>query len=134
MSDAGYNGRAMTVDLDSTKIAAIQSSTTTHNRTAVDVTTGDSDSWRRLLPNPATRSIDEAIDGVVTENNLSVLRDVWAGNLLSNITINYPDGSTASAEDGFFLGNLDFTGAHDGAVTFTATLQSSGAVTVTPAA
>lgn len=132
-----YNGRALLVQLDDTgtptTIAAIQSKTLTHNRAPVDVTTDDDDGWRRLLPDPASRSIDASIEGVVTDVNFENIISEWEGNVFSDITIQYPNGDTATAEDGFFLGNVEISGEQDGHVAFTAELQSSGPVTRTPA-
>lgn len=130
MSTVGYNGRQVVVNLDASPIAAIQSKTLTHARGAVDVTTDDDDGWRRLLPEPASRSIDASVEGVVTANNQNTLLDEWAGNVMSTIELVYPDGRTATAADGFFLGNVEITGEQDGHAAFTAQLQSSGAVTL----
>lgn len=133
MSEIGYNGRVFTIKLDDVKIAAVQSKTATHAREAVDVTNDDSNGWRVLLPNPGVRSMDVSIEGVATEDNYQVILDEWAGIVNSAITIEHADGSTATAQHGFFLGNVEISGTNDGHVAFTASLQSSGVVTITPA-
>lgn len=133
MSEIGYNGRLFTISLDSTVIAAVQSKTVTHAREAVDVTNDDSDGWRTLLPDPGVRSMDVSVEGVATEDNYQLILDEWAGVVNSAITITHADGSTATASRGFFLGNIEFSGESDGHVAFTASLQSSGVVTITPA-
>jgi predicted secreted protein len=132
MSAIGYNGRALKILKDGTAIAAVRTKTVTHNREAVDVTNDDSDSNRILLPIPASRSMDVQVEGVVTSGNLQTLLEEWNGNTLQDITVENPDGSIEEAEHGFFLGNLEFNGEHDGAVQFSAQLQSSGALTLTP--
>lgn len=132
MSTVGYNGRQVVINLAATPIAAVQSKSLTHNRSAVDVTTDDDQGWRRLLPEPGSRSIDGSIEGVVTVDNFENIMTEWEGNVISDITLDYPDGSSSAAADGFFLGNLEITGEQDGYVAFTAEIQSSGEVTRTP--
>lgn len=129
-SSLGYNGRALRVVLDGEVIAAVQSKTGTLARAPVDVTNDDSDSFQRFLPTPGRRGVDISVSGVATVDNYQNFLSDWAGNTLKDIELHNPDGSIITAEDGFFLGNLEFTGEHEGAVTFTATLQSSGPVQV----
>jgi predicted secreted protein len=133
MSEIGYNGRVFKIKLGATVIAAVQSKTATHAREGVDVTNDDSNGWRILLPDPGVRSMDVSIEGVATEDNYQVILDEWLGIVNSNITIQHADGSTATAQYGFFLGSVEFSGSNDGHVAFTASLQSSGEVTITPA-
>jgi len=131
MSSLGYNGRALRVVLDGNVIAAVQSKTGTLSRTPVDVTNDDSDSFQRFLPTPGRRGVDISVSGVATVDNYQNFLADWAGDVLKDVELHNPDGSIIAAEDGFFLGNLELTGEHEGAVTFTATLQSSGPVAVT---
>jgi predicted secreted protein len=132
MSTIGYNGRSLKILVGATVIAAVRTKTVTHNREPVDVTTDDSDSNRTLLPVPASRSLDVQIEGVVTEDNLQTFLTDWNGNTLKDVSIENPDGAIEEAEHGFFLGNLEFSGEHDGHVAFSASLQSSGPMTMTP--
>lgn len=133
MSAIGYNGRVFKIKLNGALIAAVQSKTVTHAREAVDTTNDDSDGWRVLLPNPGVRSVDVSVEGVATEDNYQIILDEWAGTANSTVTIEHADGSTATAEYGFFLGNVELSGSNDAHVAFTASLQSSGEVTITPA-
>jgi predicted secreted protein len=133
MSVIGYNGRDFKVLLDDEIIAGIGSKTFTHAREAVDVTTDDSNGWRVLLPNPGVRSVDASIEGVATTENYQLILAEWAGVVNSAITLQNGDGSTMEAEYGFFLGSIEFSGEKDGHIAFSATLQSSGEVTITPA-
>lgn len=131
MSAIGYNGRDLYAALDATPIAAIGSTNFTMNRTAADVTTRDSSGWTVLLPDPANRNVNASIEGVATAANYQVILDEWAGQVNSTITLHNGDGSTMTAANGFFLGNLTITGEQDGHIAFTAELQSSGEVTIT---
>lgn len=129
MSDIGYNGRKLNILKGGTKIAAVMSKTVTHNREPVEVTNDDSDGNRTVLPDPGLRSIDVSVNGVTTSENYQDFLTTWNGKTLSDITIQHADGSTEEAEEGFFLGNLEFSGEHNGHVAFTASLMSSGPVT-----
>jgi predicted secreted protein len=131
MSAIGYNGRSFKILKDGVAIAAVRTKSATHNREPVDVTNDDSDSNRTLLPEPAMRSMDVQVEGVVTTGNHQQLLEDWNGNTLQDITIQYADGSIGEAEHGFFLGNLEFSGEYNGAVAFSAQFMSSGALSVT---
>ena len=50
--------------------------------------------------------------------------------MLTDITIEYPDGATLAGD--FYLASVEETGAYNEAVTFSASLQSSGQWTYTP--
>lgn len=130
--EKGYNGRALRILIGAQVIAAVRSKTVTHNREGVDVTTDDSDSNRTLLDAPASRSLDLQVEGVATSANYQNFFSIWAGNAMQDVSIEHPDGSIEECEDGFFLGNLENSGEHDGAVMFSAQLQSSGPTTLTP--
>lgn len=131
---ARHNGRDVIIEIGGTPVAVVVSNSRTHNRESIDVTAKQDNGWRKLLPDVASRSIDEGIEGVCDDVNLPLLQGWFAGDtLIGSVTLVYGDGSTATAADGFFLAGFEVTGAQDGAATFSATLQSSGAVTITPA-
>lgn len=132
MSQVGYNGRDFIIQLNGTKIAAVTTKSATRNREAVDVTTDDDTGNRRLLPSPGSRSLDVSVEGVVTSDNWTDLRGLADGDTFADITIVNPDGSEETAEDGFFMSSLEWNGEQDGRVGFTAELQSSGPITITP--
>jgi len=128
---SGYSGRTLRILKDGTVLAAVRSKTVTHNREPVDTTNDDSDSNRELLPVPASRSVDIQVEGVATTANYQQLLAGWNQNVMWDITIEHPDGTIEEAEDGFFLGTLEMAGEHDGYVSFSATLQSSGSMSQT---
>ena len=128
-----YNGRDVVVKIAGTPIAVVREKTITHNKEAVDVTADEDDGWRRLLPIAGSRSIDVSVSGVCEDANITQLQNLWVGNAFAAVTLEYPDGSTASAADGFFLNGFEHSGSQDGEAAFSATLQSSGEVTITAA-
>lgn len=134
MSEQGYNGWDMVVNLGGTPLAAINTKSATLARSGVEVPTDDSKGWMVILPRPGRREVNTSIEGVVTSENVQVLTDEWEGDVLSEITIDLPDGRTMEAEHGFFMGDLEISGEEDGHVAFTGQLRSSGKVTISPAA
>jgi predicted secreted protein len=131
MSAVGYNGRTLVVSINGNKIAALRSKTVGNTRSSVDVTTDDSDGWQRLLPAPGVKAFNVSVAGVVTEGNREDL--VLAADTFLALEVELPDGREVTAEDGFFLGDVQFTAEHDGAWEFTAELMSSGEVSIAPA-
>jgi predicted secreted protein len=124
---SGYNGRKLLVKIGSTLIAAVQSKEITRAREAVDVTNDDDDGWRTLLPDPGMRTIDLSIEGVATAANYADILERWNGDTMESITLESPDGTTETGS--FFLSNLTNGGEHNGNITFSAQLMSSGPVT-----
>lgn len=130
---ARYGGRDVVVRLAGVPIAVVREKTLTHAKEGVDVTADEDDGWRRLLPISGSRSVDAAVNGVVADENITQLQNLWVNDAFADVTIEYPDGSIAEAEDGFFLNGFEVSGSQDGEAAFSATLQSSGPVTITPA-
>lgn len=126
MSIKGYNGRSLIIKFGSTVIAAVTTKTVNHQKEAVDVTTDDSLGWRTLLPETGLRQIDLEVEGIATIDNYEDFLLKWNGNTHSSVTIEHPNGSTETGS--FFLSNLTKTGTHNESVGFTASLQSSGAI------
>lgn len=132
MSVSGYNGNTLIIKRDDVKIAAVRTKTVTKDRTPVDVTTDDSNGWQRFLARPGTRGLNVEVGGVVTAGNEDLFLGLGGDDFL-DIEVENPDGSSLTAEDGFFLGSIASTANNDGSVEFSATLQSSGVVSLTPA-
>jgi predicted secreted protein len=127
-----YSGRLIKVKIGTATIGNIISKTVTHAREAVDVTTDDQNGWRRVLPEPGARSLDIAFEGVASDVDLTVWIDIYKANVnVTTMTLEYGDGTVASAAEGFFLSSFEVTGAQDGHVAMKGTLLSSGLVTFT---
>jgi len=128
-----YGGRDVVIKIGGVPVAVVRESTLTHNKEAVDVTANEDNGWRRLLPIAGSRSIDVSVSGVCDDANIPQLQNLWINDAFAEVTLDYPDGSTAEAEDGFYLNGFEHSGSQDDAATFSATLQSSGEVTITAA-
>lgn len=108
-------------------IASVRSKSVTINNEPIDVTTDDSDAWRTLLAEPGSRSIDITVSGVTDDDTL--MTAIMAGTssvALHDIQVDYNGAFTLTGD--FYLNSLTYTGEYTDAVTFEASLQSSGEV------
>lgn len=124
-------GRELLIKKGVSVIAGVRTKTVTINGEPIDVTSDDDSGFRTLLGSAGLRSIDLSVEGVTKD---AVLRAIVAGNssqLLTDITVEYPNGDTIDGD--FYLVNIEESGEYQDAVTFSASLQSSGAFTYTPA-
>lgn len=130
---AAGNGRYLRILKNAVAIAGVRSKTVAINGSPVDVTGDDDDAYRTLLSEHATKSVDLTVEGVTKDDVLlqAITVATPGAQLLSDIEVEYPDGATLAGD--FFLATYEEVGAHDDAVVFTATLQSSGPFTYTPA-
>lgn len=123
-------GRGLVVKQGVTAIAGVRTKTVTINSEPVDITSDDSSGFRTMLDDVGQQSIDLSVEGV-TEN--STIRAAMLGGgsqLLTDITVAWPDGGTVAGD--FYMNSYVETGTYNDAVTFTASLQSSGTWTYTP--
>ena len=127
---AAQSGRDLIVKIGNDVVAMVRNVGETNTFEPSDITSDDDDGFRTFGDWTATASKDLTLDGVWDNaNDLQVLmRSPGASKLLTNVTIE--DGSFVVAGD-FFLNSFERSGAHDGEITFTASLQSSGAWTET---
>lgn len=130
---AGHNSRSLTVDWDSVTIADVQSKAFTVNAEPIDVTTDDDAGWRTLLSTPGVRSIEVTVSGIADSE--AVLADIFAASDLDQtLTMDLPSSlaSPGNFTGTFFVSSFEYNGGSpDGAVEFSATFMSSGAVTYT---
>jgi predicted secreted protein len=98
--------------------------------TPIDVTSDESNGWRALLDaaDYGEKTVDITISGVTKNDRLK--RD-WFNQIgTQQLTLEYPDGSVLAGT--FLLVDYSETEPYKDAATFSATLQSAGAVTYTP--
>lgn len=123
-------GRDLLILKNATAIAGAQENGISIDNSPVDITSIGDGGYRTLADFAGMRTLDISISGVWADK---VMRDQALGTtlLLTDITIEFADGGDISGD--FYLASYEETGAHDGAVTFTASLQSSGEWTYTTA-
>ena len=119
----------MTIKFEGAVIKGYRSNGLAYSAEAIDVSNGEDGAWRKLLADPATQSLDLTCSGV-TKNNAFISEIVATGSYtLSACEVALANGGTLAGD--FFLSAYELTGEHDGAVEFTCTLQSAGALTYT---
>jgi predicted secreted protein len=123
-------GRELLILKNSVAIAGAQEQSISIDNSPVDITSIGDAGYRTLADFAGMRALDISISGVWSDKTV---RDQALGAtlLLTDITIEFADGGDISGD--FYLASYEESGAHDGAVTFTASLQSSGAWTYTTA-
>lgn len=123
-------GRNFTIDKAGTAIAGVRTKTVTFNGEPIDVTTDDDSGFRTLLATEGQKSIDMSVEGVTKNATLRQAALSGSSLLLTDVTVSYANGDAISGD--FFLNSLEETGTYNDAITFTASLQSSGTFTYTP--
>jgi TP901-1 family phage major tail protein len=126
---AGANGRALTLDWDSVTLVGVRTKGYTITNDYVDVTTDDDDGWRTLLADPGLRAVEVTAEGISSDQVL--IAEMMKANITGEpLTIQLPT-TTGTLAGTFLVSSFEQTGEHDGAVEFSATFMSTGAVTYT---
>ena len=131
-----FIGRGLTFAYPTgTLIASVRTKSFTVDSSAIDVTTDDDSGIRVLLEAPGQQQIDMSVEGILANDDL--LEQIVDGTLyIQELTITFPFtfATTAATLVGSFrFNNLEITGEYQDAITFSATMQSSGAQVFTPA-
>lgn len=112
-------------------VAGLRSKRLAFNSETVDITDSDSAGrWRELLAGSGVQTASISGSGIFKDAQSDAdLRSVFFNATIVNWQIVVPDFGTM--EGPFQLTALEYTGNHDGEVTFEAALESAGAVTFT---
>lgn len=130
MATAGKNGRAVTVKWDAVTLVGVRSRSAGITAEYVDVTTDDDAGWRKLLSDPAVRSVEVTVSGIASSEVL--LAAILNANVTGEtIDIALPSSLTTPGKISgtFLVSAYEMSGDHDGAAEFSATFMSDGAVT-----
>mgnify|MGYP000128897932 FL=1 len=120
-------GRSYLIKKADTALAGVRTKSLSINHEPVDVTTDDENGFRTLLAEVGESSFELTVDGVTKDSTLFDAATASASKLLTDVTIEHPNG-TISGD--VYLASYEETGAYNDAITFSATLQSSGEWTV----
>lgn len=96
--------------------------------TPVDVTSDEDGGWATLLTIAGENKVEISISGVTKSPHLKA--DWFAGTRTKALSLTYPDGRELSGS--FFLSSFTEKMPYKDAMTFEATLMSSGMVAFTP--
>lgn len=128
---AASAGRELLIKKGVSVIAGVRTKTVTINGEPIDITSDDDSGFRTLLASAGLRSIDLSVEGVTKDATLRAIVAGVSSQLLTDISIEYPNGDTIDGD--FYLVNIEESGEYQDALTFSASLQSSGPFTYTPA-
>ena len=130
-----YIGRKVAFTWDGAAITGVRERGISINRDAIDITSEEDNGLRTVLAEAAELSWEISIAGVAKEDTL-LMAGGAIGAGIKAVTITYPasTGTGKIISGNFYLSAYSESDPHRDASTFQATLMSSGAVTVTPAA
>jgi len=134
---AVQRGKDLLLKLDDTgtgvyvTVAGLRTRRLAFSEEAVDVTTTESaDRWRELLSGAGVRRAHVSGSGVFRDAaSDAAVRSTFFAGALKTWQIVLPDFGVI--QGAFLIAALEFTGAHDGELTFDLTLESAGALTFT---
>lgn len=127
---AAGSGRNLRIKKGGVAIAGATTENLTINNEPIDVTDKDDAGWRSYLADAGVRSVDATCEGILEDGTLMAVATGAVSGLRAAYTIEI-EGIGDFAGD-FFLNSLDVGGESAGSITFTASIQSSGAITFTP--
>lgn len=134
---AVQRGKDLLLKLDDTgtgvyvTVAGLRTRRLAFSEEPVDVTTAESaDRWRELLSGAGIRRAHVSGSGVFRDAaSDAAVRAAFFAGALKTWQIVLPDFGVI--QGAFLIAGLEFTGAHDGELTFDVTLESAGVLTFT---
>jgi TP901-1 family phage major tail protein len=115
-----------------TTVGGLRSTGITLNEETVDVTTKDSAGWRELLAAGGIKSASISGSGLFTDAvSESTMRSAFGGSAIPNFQVIIP--GFGEFEGKFQITSLEYAGEHNGEVTYSVSLESSGEFAFTAA-
>lgn len=125
---AGFSGRKLTIDLETTKILGVTSKTMSESREYVDVTNDDDNGHTVYLPEAGKRSGEVSVSGVTVDKILVALITTFP-ETDQTVEINFPMGTGNKISGEYLIQSLSQVGETGDAVRFEMTLVRNGAPT-----
>jgi TP901-1 family phage major tail protein len=111
-----------------TTIGGMRSTSISMNDEVVDITNKDSGRARAILAQAGVNSMTVSGSGVFTDSaSEATLEGKFDSSTLGNYQFLVPDFGTYTGE--FMVASLEYAGEHNGEVTYSVTLENSGAFT-----
>lgn len=122
-------GRKVVVTVGTTPVATARTTSMAINNEAVNITSAGDDGVRRIMSEAGEKSVEVTLDGLYTDSSLMDL--ALGGTLIQDVELDY---QTYTLSGDFFLSAYNEGQPYNEAITFSATLMSTGAVikTATP--
>jgi TP901-1 family phage major tail protein len=115
-----------------TTVADCRTNTLRINHEMVDITNKSSAGYRTILEGAGTKSVTLTLSGNVTnDSGFETLQGYCNAGSINAHAMGWGDGDTL--EGSFMASSFEVTGEHNGAQTFSITLESSGTWTFTAA-
>jgi predicted secreted protein len=116
-------GRKVSVSVSGSVVATARTTSMTINNEAVNITSAGDDGIRRMMDEAGEKSVEITLDGLYVGSSLMDL--ALGTSLLKAVILDY--GSYTLGGD-FFISSYNEGQPYNEAITFSATLMSSGAV------
>ena len=130
---AAQKGAALLLKINTTgttyvTVAGLRSTSITLNDEAVDVTNKDSGGNRTLLADAGVHSMSISGSGVFTDATTEeTMRAAMNATTFKNFQVLIPNFGTYTGA--FMVSSLEYSGEYNGEVTYSFSLESSGAIT-----
>jgi predicted secreted protein len=124
---AALVGRKITLTPTAGGVAIIggRSTSININNESIDITSNDDNGFRTLLgDDPALRSIDITMEGILKDAEVIKIASQGGSNLIEAYDLNIQGIGTFSGD--FYIGTLSIAGTTQEAVTYNLSIQSSG--------
>jgi len=127
---AAEYGRKVAFTWDSSSVLGVREKSLSINGEPVNVTSDEDSGVQQLLSEDAETSVQIELSGVTKDSIFREAKITGGASLQATAELTYTDGGVLSGT--FQLGPYSEGQPYNEAVTFTATLMSTGAVTYTP--
>lgn len=136
---AAQKGKDLLLKVDSdgagsfTTVAGLRARSLSFNAATVDATNADStDQWRELLEGAGIKNARISGSGIFKDaDSDETLRSYFFGGTVRNWQVIVPAFGTVQGP--FQIASLEYSGQHDGEMSFDMSLESAGALTFTAA-
>jgi predicted secreted protein len=120
-------GRNVVLTWGGTGISGVKEKTFSLNNEPIDITSDDDAGWRNILGTPGQKQVELKVSGVTKDRDL--IADWFSSQLTQAVVLTYENGATITGQ--FFLSEYSDKGNFKDAVSFDATLMSTGAIVYT---
>lgn len=132
---ASFIGRDATLTWNSVLVGGVRTRGLSIANTSVDITSDDDSGIRTLLAEAGENQVDITVSGILESSTL--MEDAQSGAVTSTMLLQFPIALDNNLVTGpsisgtFMMTSFSISGEYNGAPTFDATFNSSGAVTFT---
>lgn len=131
---SGMKGRAIIIQRNGVTVAGVRTKSITIGASTIDTTNDDDAAVRKLLDAAGQVDVSISVSGILVNDQL-LSESLLAEGRVQTTAFKLPGGFSGSPDHStlsgqFFMDSFGITGEHQGAATFEASFQSSGAVTL----